>query len=568
MKETADTKRRFTGRMAAIFIVLVIVLCALVPLVLALEGPVSTPPGGVTVVQSGDCYPTRPVTECIGRAGGTDFTFTDFDPEQYDVLYWGPQDANAVGLAFDCAVDEPGETMVLDVGASDFANGIARWTGTADITYYDFGLHQWVTQPFDTRFSLTTSDPGGPVVAFAGSDLGIGGTALITVPGDFEANMIMEVYFINSWDPALEVFDYLHTPANYEFCAISVVTDSFYFDDVPITGLSAINDSPTALGDMTALTATVDTGTNVTYTWDLGDGGSDIGAAVTHQYPTVGTYTATVTATNSAGFTTTTTLVTVDEAIAGLSATNDSPSELGETTNLTATITAGTNVTYAWDLGDGDSDVGAVVAHQYPGVGVYTATVTAMNSVGYTSTTTLVQVGDVAVSGLNAANDSPTALGATTTLTATIVTGTNVTYTWDLGDGQVRPGAVVGHMYEAIGTYTATVTATNTLGHAVATTLVTIDEPIVGLSATNDSPTKLGDTSTLTATITAGSNVSYTWALGDGSFGVGAVLTHVYEAIDTYTATVTATNSLGYATTTTLISVTSADYWVFLPLIK
>lgn len=568
MTETADTEHRFTRRIAAIFVVLAIVLCALVPLVLALEGPVSTPPGGVTVVQTGDCTATRPVSECIGRAGGTDYTFTDFDPEQYDVLYWGPQDANAVGLAFDCAIDEPGETMVLDAGASDFANGIARWTGSAEITYYDFGLHTWVTQPFDTRFSLTTSDLGGPVSPFSGSDLGIGGTALITVPGDFEANMIMEVYYINSWDPALEVFDTLHTPANYEFCAISVVTDSFYFDDVPITGLSAINDSPTALGDMTALTATIATGTNVTYTWDLGDGDSDIGAAVAHQYPAVGTYTATVTATNSAGFTMTTTLVTIDEAIAGLTATNDSPSELGETTNLTATITAGTNVTYAWDLGDGDSDVGAMVAHQYPGVGVYTATVTATNSVGYTSTTTLVQVGDVAVNGLDAANDSPTALGATTTLTATIVTGTNVTYTWDLGDGNSRAGAVVGHVYEAIGAYTATVTATNSLGQAVATTLVTIDEPIVGLSATNDSPTKLGDTTTLTATITAGSNVSYTWALGDGSFGVGAVLAHVYEAIDTYTATVTATNSLGHSTTTTLVSVTSADFKVYLPLIR
>ena len=532
-----------------------IVLCAVVPLVLALEGPVPTPPGGVTVVQTGDCSPADPVGECIGRTGGTDFTYSGFDPTQYEVLYWGPEDASAVGLAFDCDIDEPGETMVFNPAASLLAVGIARWDGQAVVEYFDFGLGNWVPLTLDTRFILTTSELGGPVSMFPGSDLGIGGTALITVTDDFVANMRMEVYYSGNWSPALEVFDFLHTRPEHENCAISNVTEGYYFDDVPITGLSAINDSPTALGDMTALTATIATGTNVAYTWDLGDGDSDMGAAVGHEYLAVGTYTATVTATNSLGYTVTTTLVTVEEAIARLSAINDSPNELGETTTLTATIAAGTNVTYAWDLGDGDTGVGAVVAHIYPAVGAYTATVTATNSVGYASTTTLVQVGNVAISGLNAVNDSPTVLGTSTMLTATIFTGTNVTYTWDLGDGDQGAGAVVGHVYEAVGTYTATVTATNSLGQSAATTLVIVDEPIDGLDATNDSPTALGSATTLTATLTAGSNVSYTWALGDGEFGAGVVITHTYEAIGTYTATVTATNSLGYAIATTSVIV-------------
>ena len=45
-----------------------------------------------------------------------------------------------------------------------------------------------------------------------------------------------------------------------------------------------------------------------------------------------------------------------------------------------------------------------------------------------------------------------------------------------------------------VGTYTATVTATNSAGSVVATTAVTItDVPISGLSAANDSPTRLGE---------------------------------------------------------------------------
>ena len=46
------------------------------------------------------------------------------------------------------------------------------------------------------------------------------------------------------------------------------------------------------------------------------------------------------------------------------------------------------------------------------------------------------------------------------------------------------------------------------------------------------------------ATITAGSNVAYSWDLGDGTSGSGAMLTHTYAAAGVYTAVVTASNSI------------------------
>src|SRR4029079_924056 len=96
--------------------------------------------------------------------------------------------------------------------------------------------------------------------------------------------------------------------------------------------------------------------TNVTYTWDFGDGGRGSGATVTHTYGAPGTYTATVTARNSGGSATATTSVVVqDVPIAGLTATNNSPTTLGNQTTLQAHITAGTNVTYVWDFGDDSS---------------------------------------------------------------------------------------------------------------------------------------------------------------------------------------------------------------------
>ena len=85
---------------------------------------------------------------------------------------------------------------------------------------------------------------------------------------------------------------------------------------------------------------------------------------------------------------------------------------------------------------------------------------------------------DEVITGLQASNDSPTMLGSTTTLTATVTGGTNVSYTWDFGDGNSGNGASVNHIYPASGVYTATVTASNTVSSRQATTSVTIIKPL------------------------------------------------------------------------------------------
>ena len=85
---------------------------------------------------------------------------------------------------------------------------------------------------------------------------------------------------------------------------------------------------------------------------------------------------------------------TPDQAIAGLEATNDGPTVAGEATNFDAAIRAGTNVTYAWDFGDGTAVVtstNTTMSHTYPNVGNYTVELTASNGTNsQTATTTVV----------------------------------------------------------------------------------------------------------------------------------------------------------------------------------
>ncbi len=84
-----------------------------------------------------------------------------------------------------------------------------------------------------------------------------------------------------------------------------------------------------------------------------------------------------------------------------------------------------------------------------------------------------------------------------------------ITYIWDFGDGTTGSGAVTGYTYPAVGTYTAVVTASTALNTLTATTTVVVQEAVADLVATNDSPTILGGTTTLTATLTAGTDVTY-----------------------------------------------------------
>ncbi|MBN1658946.1 MAG: PKD domain-containing protein, partial [Anaerolineae bacterium] len=278
---------------------------------------------------------------------------------------------------------------------------------------------------------------------------------------------------------------------------------------------------------------------------------------------------------NSISTLTATTTAVVQQAAGGLAAWNDSPTTLGDVTVFTATVDAGTDLTYTWAFGDMVTGAGPAVTHTYAAPGVYTAVVTASNRVSAISAATPVTVAE-AILGLSVVDDGPTALGHATTFTATIAAGTEVTYTWHPGDGvrgtrvvvmRASEPFVVAHTYPAPGTYSATFTAANSVGSEAALAVVVVEDAVAGLSAASNSPVVLGTPAWLTATIAAGSGVTYTWSPGDGTFAAGAVLSHTYPAVGTYTAVVTAQNQVSVLTATVEVSVVEPVRFVYLPLV-
>jgi len=81
-----------------------------------------------------------------------------------------------------------------------------------------------------------------------------------------------------------------------------------------------------------------------------------------------------------------------DAAISGLTAISDSPTLDTLPVNFTANISSGSSVSYSWDFGDGAAGSGRITDHIFPAPGVYTATVTASNSVNIMQASALVTI--------------------------------------------------------------------------------------------------------------------------------------------------------------------------------
>ncbi|MCL4302969.1 MAG: PKD domain-containing protein [Anaerolineae bacterium] len=143
---------------------------------------------------------------------------------------------------------------------------------------------------------------------------------------------------------------------------------------------------------------------------------------------------------------------------------------------VTFTNTSSEAASFRWDFGDGITSTLLSPVHTYTRAGVYTVTLIAHGSGGSATATTVITATDEAIDGLNITTDSPTLINQITTFTATTAAGRPTFYAWDFGDGRQVTGSerVITHTYPAIGSYTAVVTANNTISVVTATTSVSI----------------------------------------------------------------------------------------------
>jgi len=111
------------------------------------------------------------------------------------------------------------------------------------------------------------------------------------------------------------------------------------------------------------------------------------------------------------------------------------------------------------------------------------------------------------ISGLSIAS-APSAplLGETVQFAARALNGTQVSYAWDFGDGDLEDGPLPTHRYSDPGMYTVTMTASNSLGSQHESTMITVTEALAvdpgGSQTTSDGALTFSVPEALTGTVT------------------------------------------------------------------
>ncbi len=306
------------------------------------------------------------------------------------------------------------------------------------------------------------------------------------------------------------------------------------------------------------------TDASTTYLWNFGDATTSTATNPSHTYAAGGTYTVTLTQTNGAGCTSSATATVTVLAIPNANITGDDGD--GNTTNCllpgdpttseTVTFTNSTTgaVSYLWNFGDGTTSTAFSPSHTYSSFGTYTVTMTATGANGCTSTATIIVVFEKYV----AASLTLSILEYSGCVPHTLTTLTNLsvnanTYVWNFGDGTppvttttLTPPI---HTYVTGGTYTITLTASNSCNSATATIspIVIVAGPIANFS----SSTSLGcapQTVTFANTSTGASPANnYQWDMGNGNTytNVTTPPAQTYSTQGSYTVTLIAGSACG-----------------------
>jgi len=264
--------------------------------------------------------------------------------------------------------------------------------------------------------------------------------------------------------------------------------------------------------------------TDVSYTWFFGDGDSAKGDEVTHT-----TY---VYVENADPLIDTNSISVVDSADVGVSVSfYAEASDPGITDPLT----------FTWSFGDGDSAIGASVAHTYTAYGIYRYFLAVRdNHRGFDIASGVIwiqgqrPVADAGGPYTGNEGDSIKFDGSNSYDPDSLVGGKVTGWLWDFDDGTFGYGEKINHTYSEDGTYSAklTVIDDNALASAQVSTQVTVNDVApeslrvafdyqkpsqVRFCADYDTPNPFD-------------SLIYIWNFGDGNEATGQFVVHTYSS--------------------------------------
>jgi gliding motility-associated-like protein len=200
------------------------------------------------------------------------------------------------------------------------------------------------------------------------------------------------------------------------------------------------------------------------YFWDFGDGNtlSTGSANVNKTYIFPGTYTVSLSVTNSFGCSSTLqkkNMITVFPGVtASFTADSTTLCNITDPVQFQNSSTGTAPMTYAWNFGDGTTSNSANPSHQYAAKGTYSVQLTATSPQGCTGSVIKTAYIDVANFNPDFNFSSPSCTGSAIQFTDISSPAPSGNSQWTFGDGQSGSGKTIGHTYLAPGTYSVTLT--------------------------------------------------------------------------------------------------------------
>lgn len=365
----------------------------------------------------------------------------------------------------------------------------------------------------------------------------------------------------------------------YEFMLVTIDPDAGCSDTatVSIEAVPAPSSSFTftpnngcAFQDVTFNNTSSGTYSGSNYTWDFGPGPNSTLENPTYSFNGPGSYNVSLTVNNGPGCqsSTTNTVNVIDAPVAIINADDgdgDAVYCLFPGDNTTAETVTFSNfstgaTSYEWDFGDGSPPVTtaslADITHDYSTYGTFTVTMTATGPNGCQTTTSTEVVFEKFVSAaltLDLTEYSGCTPHSMTTLTNLSVNASN--YVWDFGDGSVfteTTSTPPSYAYSAAGSYTITLTASNSCNTAIATIapIIIIDGPTANFSPSISNGCAPQTVSFFNSSSDVQPANNYQWDMGNGNTYVNLANppNQIYPTTGSYDIELIAGNACGYDT--------------------
>lgn len=309
-----------------------------------------------------------------------------------------------------------------------------------------------------------------------------------------------------------------------------------------------------------------------TYSWDFGNGNFSTSTDASTSYLTAGTYTVTLTATNSGGLTDKKTVVlsaytapTVDFFAGSTSICPRAP------VTFTSTTTSGAwgSLDYVWNFGDGSSSTLSSPTYSYVPPGYYNITLYATNKAGCVASLTKGTYLRV-FAGPRARFSVANSYLCGSPATAVFANGSGGTaplaYLWSFGDATTTTSSSPSHTYASKGSYTVRLRTTDANG---CTDSVGIGSFITvgGLRAGYTAPADACVNTIVTFTDTSQPHISTSWDFNDGTTDDKDITKHVFAAPGKYFVKERVYDGFCYDSVTRMIDIHGSigSYTVFQP---